>query len=55
MQVPHDFRNPARGPVSERPFPFGTLGGRWLRWQDPLIRLLGIFVIVMGMVLDGSA
>jgi cytochrome c-type biogenesis protein len=33
---------------------FGTMGGWLLRWQDPLIRLLGIFVIAMGLVLVGK-
>jgi cytochrome c-type biogenesis protein len=33
---------------------FGAIGGWLLRWQDLLIRVLGIFVIVMGLVLIGK-
>lgn len=33
---------------------FGAIGGWLLRWQDPLIRVLGIFVIAMGLVLIGK-
>ncbi|SDQ03382.1 MULTISPECIES: cytochrome c biogenesis CcdA family protein [Micrococcaceae] len=33
---------------------FGAIGGWLLRWQDLLIRILGIFVIVMGLVLIGK-
>ncbi|GAA3287754.1 cytochrome c biogenesis CcdA family protein [Arthrobacter citreus] len=33
---------------------FGIIGGWLLRWQDLLIRGLGIFVIVMGLVLVGQ-
>jgi cytochrome c-type biogenesis protein len=32
---------------------FGVMGSWLLRWQDPLIRVLGLFVIVMGLVLVG--
>ncbi|WP_417233648.1 cytochrome c biogenesis CcdA family protein [Arthrobacter sp.] len=32
---------------------FGLIGGWMVRWQDLLIRVLGIFVIVMGLVLVG--
>ncbi len=32
---------------------FGLIGGWMLRWQDLLIRGLGVFVIVMGLVLVG--
>ncbi|WP_299168259.1 cytochrome c biogenesis CcdA family protein [uncultured Arthrobacter sp.] len=32
---------------------FGLIGGWMLRWQDLLIRLLGVFVIAMGLVLVG--
>lgn len=32
---------------------FGLIGGWMLRWQDLLIRVLGIFVIAMGLVLVG--
>ncbi|WP_264670477.1 cytochrome c biogenesis CcdA family protein [Arthrobacter sp. VKM Ac-2550] len=33
---------------------FGAIGGWLLRWQDLLIRVLGIFVILMGLVLIGK-
>lgn len=33
---------------------FGLIGGWMLRWQDLLIRILGLFVIVMGLVLVGQ-
>lgn len=33
---------------------FGAIGGWLLRWQDLLIRVLGGFVIVMGLVLVGK-
>ncbi|THJ64804.1 cytochrome c biogenesis protein CcdA [Arthrobacter echini] len=32
---------------------FGVMGSWLLRWQDPLIRVLGVFVIIMGLVLVG--
>jgi cytochrome c-type biogenesis protein len=32
---------------------FGMIGGWLLRWQDLLIRVLGVFVIAMGLVLVG--
>lgn len=32
---------------------FGLIGGWMLRWQDLLIRILGLFVILMGLVLVG--
>ena len=32
---------------------FGILGGWMIRWQDTLIRALGVFVIGMGLVLIG--
>lgn len=32
---------------------FGVIGGWLLQWQDTLIRVLGIFVILMGLVLVG--
>lgn len=32
---------------------FGVIGSWLLRWQDPLIRVLGVFVIVMGVALVG--
>lgn len=32
---------------------FGVLGGWLTRWQDPLIRVLGLFVIGMGLALLG--
>ena len=32
---------------------FGVIGSWLLRWQDPLIRVLGVFVIVMGLALVG--
>lgn len=33
---------------------FGMIGGWMVRWQDPLLRVLGIFVIAMGLVLVGA-
>lgn len=33
---------------------FGAIGGWLLRWQDLLIRVLGLFVLGMGMVLIGK-
>ncbi|WP_024476710.1 cytochrome c biogenesis CcdA family protein [Arthrobacter sp. CAL618] len=33
---------------------FGIIGGWMLRWQDQLIQVLGLFVIVMGLVLVGQ-
>ncbi|WDF35150.1 cytochrome c biogenesis protein CcdA (plasmid) [Arthrobacter agilis] len=33
---------------------FGVIGGWLLRWQDVLIRGLGVFVIIMGLVLVGQ-
>ena len=33
---------------------FGVIGGWLLRWQDLLIRGLGVFVIIMGFVLVGQ-
>ncbi|THJ65609.1 cytochrome c biogenesis protein CcdA [Arthrobacter echini] len=33
---------------------FGVIGSWLLRWQDPLIRVLGVFVIVMGLALIGQ-
>ncbi|MEG9250096.1 cytochrome c biogenesis protein CcdA [Arthrobacter sp. Soc17.1.1.1] len=33
---------------------FGVIGGWLLRWQDLLIRGLGVFVIIMGLVLVGQ-
>ncbi|MFT4470834.1 cytochrome c biogenesis CcdA family protein [Arthrobacter sulfonylureivorans] len=32
---------------------FGAIGGWLLRWQDILIRVLGLFVVIMGLVLVG--
>lgn len=32
---------------------FGVMGSWLLRWQDPLIRVLGVFVVLMGLVLVG--
>ncbi|MDE8669997.1 cytochrome c biogenesis protein CcdA [Pseudarthrobacter sp. H3Y2-7] len=32
---------------------FGVMGGWLVRWQDTLIRVLGLFVILMGLVLIG--
>lgn len=33
---------------------FGVIGGWLLQWQDTLIRSLGVFVVLMGLVLVGS-
>ena len=33
---------------------FGTLGGWLVRWQDPMIRTLGVLVILMGLVMVGK-
>lgn len=32
---------------------FGVMGGWLVRWQDTLIRVLGLFVVLMGLVLVG--
>ncbi|ADX75170.1 cytochrome c biogenesis protein (plasmid) [Pseudarthrobacter phenanthrenivorans Sphe3] len=32
---------------------FGAVGSWLVRWQDPLMRILGVFVILMGLVLLG--
>ena len=33
---------------------FGAIGGWLVRWQDPLMRVLGVFVALMGLVLVGK-
>ena len=33
---------------------FGAIGGWLVRWQDPLMRALGVFVVLMGLVLVGK-
>ena len=33
---------------------FGAIGGWLVRWQDPLMRVLGVFVVLMGLVLMGK-
>lgn len=33
---------------------FGVIGGWMVQWQDTLIRALGVFVVLMGLVLVGS-
>ena len=33
---------------------FGTIGHWLVRWQDPMIRVLGVLVIVMGLVMVGK-
>ena len=33
---------------------FGAIGGWLVRWQDPLMRVLGVFVVLMGLVLVGK-